>query len=438
VKDGTPITKKGNDWSDYSECGEGWFAMGAGYIDHHGRLEMDSNHQECTNTGCRIWVDGGTLTLKSTCLRLKPMCENTSWALSADWKVTSSGHHPNGPTDNIKKVDGYWNSGRNGCVADTWVNWDLNNVYVVGGIAYKGRVSSETLRRFKVAYKEKADDEWTDAFSTDKGQQNGNEQAFTFGRQVRARYLRLHSMDSFRDPAHCELLDYVKWKIGCPDFELKVANGNRVTGEKNGWTDYSRCPEGFNAVGLHYIDNWGRKEADMNHQECDQTGCRGWVDNAKFSVESRCVNAPVADGTEIRTVKNDWSPYSVCPEGSVPVGLAYIDFLGGLEMDGNHEECNATGCRLWTDNGVANIKSRCVVGVQFEVKDGTSITKQGDGWSDYSECPEGWFAMGTGYIDHHGRLEMDSNHQECTFTGCRVWADGGTLTLKSTCLRVKQ
>lgn len=69
-----------------------------------------------------------------------------------------------------------------------------------------------------------------------------------------------------------------------------------------------------------------------------------------------------SDGKSVQGPKNKWSPWSLCPEGSVATGLARVDIQGDHEVPTNHVndfQCGPQGCRAWCIGNPCEVIARC-------------------------------------------------------------------------------
>jgi hypothetical protein len=120
--------------------------------------------------------------------------------------VTASGSHANGPVDNIKQVDGFWNSGHNGCVSEMYVVWDLQTELRINGVRYKG-IAGESPTDFLVYTSGSSSGPWNPVYDNEgAGDGTANEQTFLFSTEPVARYWRVVIQAPF-----CSVVYYWQW-----------------------------------------------------------------------------------------------------------------------------------------------------------------------------------------------------------------------------------
>lgn len=72
---------------------------------------------------------------------------------------------------------------------------------------------------------------------------------------------------------------------------LTCRAGKKVQGPNDGWSPWSTCPAGYQAVGLSRLDLLGSHSDTRLHVNdliCDQRGCRAWCYGSACTLIARC------------------------------------------------------------------------------------------------------------------------------------------------------
>mmetsp|Transcript_38238 Transcript_38238/g.93625 ORF Transcript_38238/g.93625 Transcript_38238/m.93625 type:complete len:869 (+) Transcript_38238:96-2702(+) len=223
-------------------------------------------------------------------------------------------------------------------------------------------------------------------------------------------------------------------------IDLQVTNGAVVKSPQNTWGPYATCPEGYQVLGLGRIDmlGWAGNQ-NVNDFECNDNGCRAWCHNVECDVAARCgkaSNLKLVNGNVVNHQQvNQWSEYSTCPSGYMPIGLAKIDLHGeDSDVNVNDFECNELGCRAWCESTTCSVTVRCAQATNLDVTVGTLGTTAPDQWSDKMPCPEGYVALSMARLDLHSNDEVANvGDMECTDEGCRAWCHNSDCSLRSMC-----
>mmetsp|Transcript_81996 Transcript_81996/g.219382 ORF Transcript_81996/g.219382 Transcript_81996/m.219382 type:complete len:224 (+) Transcript_81996:1445-2116(+) len=142
-------------------------------------------------------------------------------------------------------------------------------------------------------------------------------------------------------------------------------------------------------------------------------------------------------GVAVEGQADQWGPYSACPSGHKAVGLARLDLMSTHhEAEVNDFHCDIHGCHAWCHKSDCWVTARCAQAPGLEVTSGPLIRASPDQWSEFSNCPSGYFASGLARVNLIGDdIDDDVNDFECNEHGCRVWCESSECEFKPRCVK---
>jgi hypothetical protein len=266
--------------------------------------------------------------------------------------------------------------------------------------------------------------------------------------------------------------------------ELETIDGPGASGSAGAWSALATCPDGYNALGLAYIqqqDQVATTQQDISSFECTDGGCRAYCWGSDCTVHSRCGKVAgymmqTTNGVPVVSDAGMWSALATCPTGYTALGLGSVelntvtggqtlptgrahpvalsetasgDFVGQDIRDfacdpveGCRVRCFGSGCqtasrcaKLTHIGGVATTRSL------FDIILSDVVRSPADGWGDFSYCPAGYATVGLGsvqMVSQHSLTTHDLNDFKCNANGCKVWCSGTDCDVRTMCARANQ
>lgn len=237
---------------------------------------------------------------------------------------------------------------------------------------------------------------------------------------------------------------------------LSCRGGGAVIGYRNRWSGWSRCPRGYQVVGIQSIHLLGNNHwyQDIDHYQCDHRGCRAWCRNnvhTSCRVVARCCRTPSAPlrcySAGYRTQwRNRWGHPSYCHHRYAATGFANLDLHNNrfyMHQAVDDFYVGARYARSWCWGSNCGVRARCCRPRNWRqrlhcVAGGRAYGRR-NRWGPWSRCPARYTAvslMRVDMLDHVHRNHKNMAKYECNDAGCRTWGWGSEHNTWAKCCRV--